>query len=961
MISCSGNKDKNYSCLDDAAKDRIGVLMGTTQDNYITKNFPQATVVRADSFTDMLLSLKGDKCDVIAVDASVYKALCKVEAELCLLDENLYEGPIALGFNPKNRALREEFNKMLAELRADGTYDEIYDRWVNKPNPTMPVFDVPTTGTPLRVGVASSLPPCDYYQDGESVGLDSELARRLGQRLGRPVQFQIISFGGLIAAISSDKVDVIAAGLSVTPERAKNIAFADPHYLDITVSATLKKNIAPATGYHNINEMGEKRIGVMLGSTQDAYVTEKFPNATIVRVNATTDLKLALKEGKCDVIVLDTLVTRVMYKDDPSVCVLDSELFKGVIALGFSLENTALRDEFNKMLAEFRKDGTYDQIYDRWLNQPSPVMPAFDMPTTGTPLRIAVSSAVPPFDYYENGENIGFDSELVRRFAQRLGRPVQFQIINFGGLIAAISSGKVDIIASGLIYTAERAKNVAFADAHYAAKTVSVILRENLAATTKSTDKKYATKEDVSKKRIAVMMGSIHDVYATRDFPDATIIREDSYAGVLMELISKKSDVALFNKTVYTYLKKSNPQIEMLDSALYEQGSGIGFSYKQNELKEQFNTYLKEIRESKLYDQIYDRWVYDGESAEMPEIKLPTSGKPLRVGVSGSTIPSTFIRDGQHVGFDIEIVLRFAQVINRPVEFSIINFGGLIAALASDNVDMIAADIAITEDRVKQVNFSDVYFTNSSVMVVLNENLAGYDVKIQQGVEKQGFFASIGDSFYNNLIVEKRYMLILKGLWQTLIISVFAALLGTILGALVCFMRMSKNVALNTFAKGYITIMRGIPVLVMLMLLYYAVFAKWDISATIVAILTFALNFAAYVSEMFRTSIQGVDRGQNEAGIAMGFTKVQTFIFVIMPQAIKSVLPVYKGELISLVKMTSVVGYIAVEDLTKASDIIRSRTFDAFFPLVMVAVIYFLLAWGFTAILDSINKKMTTR
>ncbi|MEG0900451.1 MAG: ABC transporter permease subunit, partial [Oscillospiraceae bacterium] len=95
--------------------------------------------------------------------------------------------------------------------------------------------------------------------------------------------------------------------------------------------------------------------------------------------------------------------------------------------------------------------------------------------------------------------------------------------------------------------------------------------------------------------------------------------------------------------------------------------------------------------------------------------------------------------------------------------------------------------------------------------------------------------------------------------------------------------------------------------------------------------------------------------------IAMGFTKVKTFIFIIMPQAIKNVLPVYKGELISLIKMTSVVGYIAVEDLTKASDIIRSRTFDAFFPLVMVAIIYFLLAWAFTAILDRMNKKMTSR
>jgi polar amino acid transport system substrate-binding protein len=111
-----------------------------------------------------------------------------------------------------------------------------------------------------------------------------------------------------------------------------------------------------------------------------------------------------------------------------------------------------------------------------------------------------------------------------------------------------------------------------------------------------------------------------------------------------------------------------------------------------------------------------------------------------------------------------------------------------------------------------------------------------------------------------------------------------------------------------------------------------------------VAVFAFSLNFAAYVSEMFRTSIESIDKGQKEAGIAGGFTKVQVFLQIITPQALRHLLPVYKGEFISLVKMTSIVGYIAVQDLTKASDIIRSRTFDAFFPLIMAAVLYLIIA-----------------
>ena len=168
------------------------------------------------------------------------------------------------------------------------------------------------------------------------------------------------------------------------------------------------------------------------------------------------------------------------------------------------------------------------------------------------------------------------------------------------------------------------------------------------------------------------------------------------------------------------------------------------------------------------------------------------------------------------------------------------------------------------------------------------------------------------------------------------------------LGGLICWMKMSKRRFLSAFANVNINLLRGTPVLVLLMIIYYIVFASVNINPVLVAIFAFGLNFAAYVSEMFRTSIESIEKGQKEAGIAGGFTKVQTFIHIITPQALRHLLPVYKGEFISLVKMTSIVGYIAVQDLTKASDIIRSRTFDAFFPLIMAAVLYLILAWLLT-------------
>ena len=216
---------------------------------------------------------------------------------------------------------------------------------------------------------------------------------------------------------------------------------------------------------------------------------------------------------------------------------------------------------------------------------------------------------------------------------------------------------------------------------------------------------------------------------------------------------------------------------------------------------------------------------------------------------------------------------------------------------------------------------------------------------------------SITESFTNNLIAEDRYRMILDGLQVTLLITLCAALLGTLLGGLVCWMRMSRSKWLQQVAKVYIELMRGTPVLVLLMLMYYVVMAPLDATGIVVAIVTFAMNTAAYISEMLRTTIQGIDRGQTEAGLALGFTPRQTFFKIVLPQVVKAVMPVYQGEVVSLLKGTSIVGYIAVADMTRASDLIRSRTFDAFFPLIVTAIIYFLMAWLIGLLLQSLVQR----
>jgi polar amino acid transport system substrate-binding protein len=202
---------------------------------------------------------------------------------------------------------------------------------------------------------------------------------------------------------------------------------------------------------------------------------------------------------------------------------------------------------------------------------------------------------------------------------------------------------------------------------------------------------------------------------------------------------------------------------------------------------------------------------------------------------------------------------------------------------------------------------------------------------------------SLRSAVHDNLIRENRWRLILNGLGVTLLISTLSLLLGTVLGFGVCALNMSRNPLLRRLGSLYLAFFRGTPVLVLLLLLFYVAFARVNIHAVPVAIIAFSLNAAAFIGEIIRAAILQVDRGQIEAARSLGYSRAGAFRLVTLPQAARSALPVYKSEFISLIKSTAIVGYIAIQDLTRAGDIIRSRTFDAFFPLLVVAAIYLLI------------------
>ena len=214
-----------------------------------------------------------------------------------------------------------------------------------------------------------------------------------------------------------------------------------------------------------------------------------------------------------------------------------------------------------------------------------------------------------------------------------------------------------------------------------------------------------------------------------------------------------------------------------------------------------------------------------------------------------------------------------------------------------------------------------------------------------------------------NLIKDDRYMYLVNGFKNTMIITLFATLLGIALGLIIALVRTTydntkKLKVLNGICQVYITVIRGTPVVIQLMILFFCIFTSRNASGIMIAIIGFGVNSSAYVAEIFRSGLMSIDIGQMEAGRSLGLSYIQTLKYIIVPQAFKVVLPALCNEFIVLIKETSVAGYVAVQDLTKGGDIIRSRTYDAWTPLLIVAGIYLLLTCIFSALVKKLELSL---
>ena len=455
-----------------------------------------------------------------------------------------------------------------------------------------------------------------------------------------------------------------------------------------------------------------------------------------------------------------------------------------------------------------------------------------------------------------------------------------------------------------------------------------------------------------------------------KEFPKAEIVYTKDLMLGFESVAQGKLDAYVGNKlNMELAIKNGLEGVRILEGSLGDGNVGavaISPLTEIPDLKEKINEFLRQIQEDGTLDDIRERWLVKNDMVmpDIPEAKDPKYH--LIVGTTGLSEPFNCYVNGELAGYDIELARRFALWLGASLEFKTYDYEGIIAAAQGGDVDCIFANLYVTPERQQTIEFSDpTYIVDVGAMV--KDTGSGAAANQKDGSpgdgsgSSGGFLSSLKESFYKTFIREDRWKLFAEGIVTTLLITLLSIVFGTLLGFAVFMLCRRGNRVANAIARFCIWLIEGMPIVVLLMIFYYVIFSQTRLSGVTVSVITFTLIFAAAVFNMLKAGVAAVGTGQMEAAYSLGYTNRKAFFNIILPQVLPHVMPSYKSQIKALIKATAVVGYVAVQDLTKMGDIVRSRTYEAFFPLIAVAVFYFLLAGLLIWIVNRIEVRAVRR
>ena len=947
---------------------RIGVVTGGMMEAVAQTYFPDSEYVYLNGYPDCIAALMAGKIDAYLGDEPELKSVRAEQPQIGYILPRITNQEYSFAFrknDPRSAELCRELNAFLARCREDGTLQELDDIWfgTDESRKTVDMSDLTGEKGSIRVVTTSTDMPFSYIKDGKNVGYDIDLVVRFCRYAGYQLVLGDVDFAARIPAVQSGKFD-FTTDMNVTEERKEQVLFSDPTSSGGVVLAVLSGDPAQqadgqGTGsasqeIRSLADLDGKRIGIPSGSSFDLLVKNRLPNATLHYLNSQSDLLIALADGKIDAFPSDEPAIRYIMNQNQDVTYLSEYLdtFEFAYCFDKTEEGRRLCDQFSAFIVELKESGELDRLAGKWFSDDESEKPLPDLSSLSAEngvLRMATEGNYMPFEYVRNGQVVGYDVEIAVLFCQAYGYGLKIDIMNLDAVLPAVQSGKCDFGGSALTITPERAESVLFSEPNYSGGTVMVIPAEGRIAD------QFNLLSQLNGKRIGVQTGSNFDELATLYLPDAEIEFYNTKADLVAALTGKKVDAFIVDEPVGRLIMQEDSRISCLPDYLGNYLFALVFDKDEagEALRDQFNAFLRQLPDGTLED-LAAKWFGENEEAKtMPDVAaLPATNGVLRLATESGYAPFEYVRDGRIVGYDMELAALFCEACGYGLEIVDMNFDGVLPAVQTGKCDFAAAGISITPERAENVLFSDPNYSAGIVAMVLKADEAAPDAQAET------FWDGIAASFRKTFLRESRWKLFLEGVGNTTLITLLSILCGTALGFLLFMLCRNGNPAANAVTRFSMWLVTGTPMVVLLMILYYIIFGRVEISGIAVAVIGFTLTFGASVFGLLKMGVGTIDPGQYEAAYALGHSNRRTFFKIILPQAIPHVLPAYQGEIVGLIKATAIVGYIAVQDLTKMGDIVRSRTYEAFFPLIAVTVIYFVLEGLFSFLVSRIRIRI---
>jgi len=730
--------------------------------------------------------------------------------------------------------------------------------------------------------------------------------------------------------------------------------------------------------FSTIDDLNKEDVTIVIDS--DSYsgqvAKEYFDKAEIIVAKNNIDALEMVNKSKADAFIFDdTSLVRSLSTDTLSdLMIMDDSIADVEIGIGISKNTLDLKDEINSFVQKYKDNGVIDNLYQKYI-----VDGDYEMSDISKPMNpkrkviIGTAGIVEPYTMIgDNGEPIGLDIELAKYMANKLNLDIEFQVMGFDALVAGLESNKLDLVISNFNITDERREIIDYSDPYMVAHVVACINKAD-----------YSDElVPFTNGKIAIRTGSIYDAVADEVCPDAEKLYFSSKADIIQALYDGKVDVILEDEQAALVEVAKLDKLKILKGTACPNDLAFILRLDNTELKAKIDDVIIGLKEDGTLDRLKEKWlinVSDDNRAERDPNNHGENGV-LHVALNAETDCYNYVFDGTYQGYEIEVLYMVADALHMDLDIDNMQFPGVIPAVSSGKADLGVGSISVTDERKEQVLFSEPVYKSSCAFIVLadseydciptyldgtageNEDyVINTDDVITKGEENLSFFESLKASFDRTFIKENRWKMVVSGLLLTLLISIASVIIGTIAGFGFSFPLRSKNKAINKSCTALSHLLNGLPMVVILMIFYYIIFGKVDIEGALVSIICFSIIFANNVAGLINTGVMAVGVGQIEAAQALGYKKTQVFTKIVFPQAANQMFNQYKGAIVSLVKETAIVGYIAVEDLTRVSDIIRGRTYEAFFPLIATALIYFILTRILLVCLRSADNALTPR